>query len=185
MRSWWDNKSWRLRTIGEQNFCIVREKKFIELSWCLILLIILFFQNLRIYNKLDFTDITYLRFLGGTYYGSYKQFQKEAKHNNNNINNNKTYQKTSLVKLVQKLFVVTRSFFKVFFSKLLFLAKFQVCFVFPLTVCIFLQNGDHSFPLYYGLLTRILVNIWNSSIHPLNFTFPIQNLLIFKRIFEL
>ena len=31
-----------------------------------------------------FTAITYLRFLGGTWYGSYKHFQKKAKHNNNN-----------------------------------------------------------------------------------------------------
>ena len=49
MRSWWDNKSWRLGNIGEQNFCIVREKKFIKISWCLILLIIQFFRNLRIF----------------------------------------------------------------------------------------------------------------------------------------
>ena len=26
MRNWWDNKSWRLGNIGEQNFCIVREE---------------------------------------------------------------------------------------------------------------------------------------------------------------
>ena len=27
MRSWWENKSWRLGNIGEQIVCIVREKK--------------------------------------------------------------------------------------------------------------------------------------------------------------
>ena len=36
--------------------------------------------------KLDFTDIRYLRFLGGTWYGSYKHFLKKAKHDNNNNN---------------------------------------------------------------------------------------------------
>ena len=39
--------------------------------------------------KLDFTDITYLRILGGTWwYGLYILFQKKPKHNNNNNNNN-------------------------------------------------------------------------------------------------
>ena len=49
MRSWWDNKSWRLGNIGEQNFCIVREKELIKISWCSILLIVQFFRNLRIF----------------------------------------------------------------------------------------------------------------------------------------
>ena len=31
--------------------------------------------------KRGFTDITYLRFLGETWYGSYKHFQKKAKRN--------------------------------------------------------------------------------------------------------
>ena len=51
MRIWWDNKSWRLGNIREQNFCIVRKKKFIKISWFLILVIILFFRNLRIFYQ--------------------------------------------------------------------------------------------------------------------------------------
>ena len=52
MRSWWDNKSWRLGNIGEQNFCIVRETKLIKINWCLILFIILPFQNSRIFYQI-------------------------------------------------------------------------------------------------------------------------------------
>ena len=49
------NHQLRSAYIEEQNFCIVREKKFILISWCLILLIFQFFQNLRIfYFKLIF-----------------------------------------------------------------------------------------------------------------------------------
>ena len=47
MRSWWDNQSWRLGNLGKQRFCVVRQKKFIKISWWLILLIIQFFWNLK------------------------------------------------------------------------------------------------------------------------------------------
>ena len=67
MRSLWDNKSWRLGNIGEQNFCLVREM-FIKISWCLILLIIPFFRNFhRKYQKFIFFQhrigniVTFLR----------------------------------------------------------------------------------------------------------------------------
>ena len=57
--------------------------------------------------KPDSTAITYLRFLGGTWYGSYKHLQKKAKHNDNknsnsNNNNNDNSNKKKVIIVIRR-----------------------------------------------------------------------------------
>ena len=46
------------------------------------------YQIYYIHFKFDFTAFSYLRFLGATWYGSYKHLQKTKQSNNNNNNDN-------------------------------------------------------------------------------------------------